>query len=487
MDTAYGTAGDGYVEHQNGWGQPHSQIAQQQAGSGSFASALGSGSGGGGQPMQQEVWPSPGQDQEEAELAAALEASLRDQAMLEESRAASVAAAAAEWSSYSAMRSPSDAAAAAGSTAESSLATPGLANELGEYNCFLNVVIQCLWHCSEFRAAVMAWSPEIYQADPVVHALRNLFTALAETQTTNEGGNESIITAATAGPNAANTPTATPNASSISTRSGSTVVNPAELREALAAVDARFATRQMADAAELLEQIFEQVAVACATAGVPSAVDSVFGICVTEEVTCSVCNHTTHHRRFIQHWLTAAATALRMMAHEPSTPGLGAVLRLLQDQERKTCDKEEGGCSAWNPVNHFLDVENPPGVFTLQLAWESHAEHAEDIAGTLSTLTERIDLSDVYQAVDKGVLQYRLRALVAYYGQHYQAFVQPPKSESAYESSSGSVHGDDTDGGDHWIMVDDARAVDVGDWSKVVKKCQAGKIQPSVLFFERVR
>ena len=30
----------------------------------------------------------------------------------------------------------------------------GLRNETGEYNCFLNVIIQCLWRCAEFRQQV---------------------------------------------------------------------------------------------------------------------------------------------------------------------------------------------------------------------------------------------------------------------------------------------------------------------------------------------
>ena len=34
----------------------------------------------------------------------------------------------------------------------------GLTNEAGEYNCFLNVIIQCLWHCSEFRQQVRTWA-----------------------------------------------------------------------------------------------------------------------------------------------------------------------------------------------------------------------------------------------------------------------------------------------------------------------------------------
>ena len=36
----------------------------------------------------------------------------------------------------------------------SSLITPGLRNETGEYNCFLNVIIQCLWRCADFRQQV---------------------------------------------------------------------------------------------------------------------------------------------------------------------------------------------------------------------------------------------------------------------------------------------------------------------------------------------
>ncbi len=35
-----------------------------------------------------------------------------------------------------------------------SSAATGLSNEAGEYNCFLNVIIQCLWHCTDFRRQV---------------------------------------------------------------------------------------------------------------------------------------------------------------------------------------------------------------------------------------------------------------------------------------------------------------------------------------------
>jgi hypothetical protein len=50
----------------------------------------------------------------------------------------------------------------------------GLANETGEYNCFLNVVVQCLWNCKDFRQQVQALPPQQVE-HPVVAALLHLF------------------------------------------------------------------------------------------------------------------------------------------------------------------------------------------------------------------------------------------------------------------------------------------------------------------------
>ena len=42
----------------------------------------------------------------------------------------------------------------------------GLRNATGEYNCFLNVIIQCLWHCGCFRRRIQSWKPDMYQVRP---------------------------------------------------------------------------------------------------------------------------------------------------------------------------------------------------------------------------------------------------------------------------------------------------------------------------------
>ena len=56
-------------------------------------------------------------------------------------------------------------------------------------------------------------------------------------------------------------------------------------------------------------------------------------------------------------------------------------------QDQKTCDTDEGGCGQLWPIQRFLEGEAAP-VFTLQLAWESHAESSEAIAEVLDAVQE---------------------------------------------------------------------------------------------------
>jgi hypothetical protein len=60
---------------------------------------------------------------------------------------------------------------------------------------------------------------------------------------------------------------------------------------------------------------------------------------------------------------------------------------------------------------------------------------------------------------------YRLASLVCYYGQHYQAIVYRPELAG-------------------YLLFDDASVSKVGSWRQVIAKCQAGRIQPSVLFYQ---
>uniref|UniRef100_A0A5B7A9X7 USP domain-containing protein n=1 Tax=Davidia involucrata TaxID=16924 RepID=A0A5B7A9X7_DAVIN len=62
----------------------------------------------------------------------------------------------------------------------------GLKNEVGEYNCFLNVIIQSLWHLRRFRDEFLrrSTSEHVHVGDPcVICALYDIFTALSMSST----------------------------------------------------------------------------------------------------------------------------------------------------------------------------------------------------------------------------------------------------------------------------------------------------------------
>lgn len=56
--------------------------------------------------------------------------------------------------------------------------------------------------------------------------------------------------------------------------------------------------------------------------------------------------------------------------------------------------------------------------------------------------------------------------MVCYYLRHYSAFVRLPEL------------------GGRWVMFDDASASAVGSWAEVRLRCEGGRVQPSVLFYE---
>ena len=77
-------------------------------------------------------------------------------------------------------------------------------------------------------------------------------------------------------------------------------------------------------------------------------------------------------------------------------------------------------------------------------------------------MLQDLDIGQIYKAQEP--TPYTLRSMVCYYGEHYHAFVH----------TAGK-----------WVMFDDASTSVVGSWDNVKRKCQLGRIQPSVLFFER--
>jgi hypothetical protein len=82
-----------------------------------------------------------------------------------------------------------------------------------------------------------------------------------------------------------------------------------------------------------------------------SLVDSVFGALVSEAVVCSDCGARTHvvaaHMEHTHIFSAAVLRLLREGGGGGGAEGLGRLLREVVGQDQKKCDKDAGGCGAW--------------------------------------------------------------------------------------------------------------------------------------------
>ena len=289
----------------------------------------------------------------------------------------------------------------------------GLSNAAGEYNCFLNSLVQALYRLRCFRThLVMSSVPErsppqrdISRDLAVVRSLQDLFLAL-------EGGLRLLRDPLAAG-------------------GGGEAVAPTALRLALASLapgGGEAAVNAMADAAEVLSSMYDcflRVSSAFRAATVVSPVQAMFGLEMSEFVYCERCRLKTHSLSFNTFFHLVHATALRHAAEQcPPSASLEQRLAFLLDEECKTCDTDFHGCGKQTPITHGLG--RLPMVFTISLGWDSSVASEAEVSATFKALSPSIFPQLVFRGTQQTPERelFELRAMVLYYGSHYVSIVR---------------------------------------------------------------
>lgn len=305
----------------------------------------------------------------------------------------------------------------------------GLANNTGEYNCFLNCVVQALFACEGFRARLLADGDRHScvgggpQGECVTCAMLGLFRALSASGTN---------------------PAAAPFAPS------SSAADPTALRRALEAAfrgTELFRLSEKNDASETVQEIYNCLhgemasglpgdmqfcagaaalaegggaAVAAAGAGLilgagggqskasrrrlkeraragkfeaevsgASVILDTLGLDVTQSLRCHGCKKTTRKHRYTEFLHLTSVTPL-LEKRNGAAPGdslaaqFGRHLRAVDASDTRSCDRDAGGCGLEQPLRKHLRCVPP--LFTVALGWESGCARAEEISGILGII-----------------------------------------------------------------------------------------------------
>eukprot|EP00668_Euglena_longa_P046480 GGOE01062165.1.p1 GENE.GGOE01062165.1~~GGOE01062165.1.p1 ORF type:complete len:712 (-),score=170.65 GGOE01062165.1:138-2204(-) len=311
-------------------------------------------------------------------------------------------------------------------------APKGLANALGRNNCFLNVVIQSLWHTRPFRVAFQQHCtrhPPCPLATPCLAcALRDVFSGLEE--------------------------------------SGTQAVSPDALRRVLATVHEQFDKGRMNDAAETFDILLDTLHATTMTfpgdstakPNSNSFVRRVFCLEFTQTVQCPHCKRGPEALLFATNLYYIPASAV---AENRADLPFGSLLRQLCQTEHKSCDAP--GCSA-TPLPVVTTSTALPEVLVVGVVWSGTYVPRDELLGFLANLRCGMRIADLFEGAPEGMTA-ALTGLVLFHASHYIALLWCDTSRQ-------------------WLLFDDRHVRPLSaEWGAVRRHLLQGRLQPLLLFY----
>ncbi|KAF0684515.1 Aste57867_23514 [Aphanomyces stellatus] len=353
----------------------------------------------------------------------------------------------------------------------------GLTNHIGQNNCFLNVIIQSLWHLDSFRVLIKSSDHTTF------HTIHDtcLLCELKEIFTYYEFSEERALA-------------------------------PDNVRLALNMLSAqsdRFQLGAMGDATETLDTIFasmhadqcRHVAATTTTTSLESSIEikdtacdpkciahALFESNMFDMYHCTTCNATsepdmwkdTLYRVYFAElypFVETKASSSFFGAHSPTSNAKhtfeSVLKKLLNEGPRKSCPESESDhqCTGRCQVERWL--MKFPIVFAVSIVWPANQIGGKELKAFANIIPHELDLGLIFRlggdaaglAAAESI--YLFRGMVCYYGQHYVSFF---KSQS-------TPH--------RWYLFDDVNVRIVGPWDEVRRLVERGCYQPTILFWEK--
>jgi len=348
----------------------------------------------------------------------------------------------------------------------------GLANATGQNNCFLNVVVQSLWHLDAFR-------DRFWQA---AHSRPTLSSSQPEEGNESkplphkEEDSERICQALTAifiGLSGQSMP------EEAKAEGDDTVVSVDTLRKALSQTSAAsaqlFGAGRMDDAVEALEVVLGSL-----PADLQGIVQETFCMTIEEVLECPKCGGLSPQppNSYGTNTFYVPVKSLQEIHANNPDASFSTLLKLSGRGDLYQCLNP--ACTIHRRQDYLPSERRlaptgaPPRVFSLGFVWESLQLSPESIAKVLASFECTLDLNVVLSADPTKVTgpeTAQIRGFFCFqaHKHHYVAFF--------YNSELGQ-----------WFIYDDATIQQVGsNYSHVIDICARALLQPLIVFFEVVK